>query len=175
MRAAAIRAAAVRRALLAGLLTLAGTLAAAASAPVLAQDGVPGRWATPGVAAIVELAPCAGASASGAAAAGAPTLCGTVRWLWDAVDDKGRPRLDVQNTDASLRNRPLIGLPILSGLAPAAGGAWSGRIYNPEDGKTYSATLRRAAPDTLLVEGCVLFICQKQVWRKASALAEALR
>ena len=167
----------MRRALLAGLLTLAGTLAAAGPAPVLAQDGVQGRWATPGVAAIVELAPCAGAGASGAAPGNgsATTLCGTVRWLWDAVDDKGRPRLDVQNTNASLRNRPLIGLPILSGLAPAAGGAWSGRIYNPEDGKTYSATLRRTAPDTLLVEGCVLFICQKQVWRKASTLAEALR
>ncbi|WP_395714900.1 DUF2147 domain-containing protein [Reyranella sp.] len=69
----------------------------------------------------------------------------------------------------------MIGLPILSGLAPTAGGVWSGRIYNPEDGKTYSATLRRTAPDTLFVEGCVLFICQKQVWRKASALAEVLR
>jgi uncharacterized protein (DUF2147 family) len=98
-----------------------------------------------------------------------------VRWLWDAVDDKGRPRLDVQNTDASVRSRPLIGLPILSGLTPAAGGGWSGRIYNPEDGKTYNATVRRTGADTLLVEGCVLFICQKQVWRKASALAEALR
>jgi uncharacterized protein (DUF2147 family) len=74
-----------------------------------------------------------------------------------------------------VRSRPLLGLSILSGLAPAAGGGWSGRIYNPEDGKTYNATVRRTGPDSLLVEGCVLFICQKQVWRKASALAEALR
>jgi hypothetical protein len=35
--------------------------------------------------------------------------------------------------------------------------------------------VRRNGPDSLLVEGCVLFICQKQRWRKASALAEALR
>jgi len=35
--------------------------------------------------------------------------------------------------------------------------------------------VRRHGADALLVEGCVLFICRKQVWRKASALAEALR
>jgi uncharacterized protein (DUF2147 family) len=133
--------------------------------PAHADEGVLGRWATPGVAAIVELAPCPGAS----------TLCGTVRWLWDAVDERGRPRLDVENVDGSLRARPLLGLPILSGLVPRGGGGWSGQIYNPEDGKTYNATLRRAGPDSLMVEGCVLFICQKQVWRRASTLAEALR
>jgi len=124
-----------------------------------------GRWATPGIAAIVDLAPCAGNS----------TLCGTVRWLWDAVDEKGRPRLDVQNADTGLRTRPLLGLSILSGLTPAPGGGWMGRIYNPEDGQTYRATVRRNGADALLVEGCMLFICQKQVWRKASVIAEALR
>ena len=55
--------------------------------------GPAGRWATPGVAAIVELAPCSDTSG----------LCGTIRWLWDAVDEKGRPRLDAQNADAGLR------------------------------------------------------------------------
>ena len=105
----------------------------------------------------------------------AATLCGTIRWLWDAVDERGRPRLDAQNAEASLRSRPLIGLSVLSGLAPAAGGGWTGRIYNPEDGQTYNATVRRTGPDALLVEGCVLIVCRKQVWRKASALADALR
>ena len=61
-----------------------------------------------------------------------------------------------------------------SGLKPAQEG-WSGQIYNPEDGQTYRATVRRNGADALLIEGCVLFICQKQVWRKASTLAEALR
>jgi uncharacterized protein (DUF2147 family) len=144
---------------------MAGLLLLTPAAAAYAQEGVRGRWATPGVAAIVELAPCPGAS----------TLCGTIRWLWDGVDEKGRPRLDVQNADASLRSRQLLGLSILSGLAPAAGGRWSGRIYNPEDGQTYGATLSQLGSDTLLVEGCVLFVCRKQVWRKASALAEELK
>ncbi len=120
---------------------------------------------TQGAAAVVELAPCDGT----------PGLCGTIRWLWDAVDDKGRPRLDAQNTDTTLRQRPLVGLSILSGLIPVAGGGWAGRIYNPEDGQTYRATVRHGGGGTLLIEGCVLFICQKQVWRSGAAVAEALR
>jgi uncharacterized protein (DUF2147 family) len=142
-----------------------------AGARSAAADGAPagdvtGRWATPGVSAIVELSPCA---------AERSTLCGTIRWLWDAVDDKGRPRLDSRNADASLRSRPLVGLAILSGLKPRPAGGWEGRIYNPEDGQTYRATVSRHGADTLQVEGCVLFGCQKQVWWKASVLAEALR
>jgi uncharacterized protein (DUF2147 family) len=126
---------------------------------------VSGRWLTPGVSAVVELGRCEGAS----------NLCGTIRWLWDGVDEKGRPRLDSHNADASLRSRPLVGLSILSGLSPAADGGWSGHIYNPEDGETYRAKMRRVGADTLVIEGCVLFVCKKQVWRKASALAQALQ
>jgi sterol desaturase/sphingolipid hydroxylase (fatty acid hydroxylase superfamily) len=143
---------------------LAGGLLLSAD-PAQANESPTGRWATPGVAAIVELAPCSDTTG----------LCGTIRWLWDATDEKGRPRLDTQNADATLRARPLVGLSILSGLMPAAGGGWAGRIYNPEDGQTYRATVRQTAADALTIEGCVLFICQKQVWRSASALAAALR
>lgn len=155
---------ATARAAFMAMLLVAGARSAAADGP-LAGD-VTGRWATSGVSAIVELSPCA---------AERSTLCGTIRWLWEAVDDKGRPRLDSQNTDATQRSRPLVGLAILSGLKPRQAGSWEGRIYNPEDGQTYRATVSRRGVDTLVVEGCVLFVCQKQVWRKASVLAEALR
>lgn len=144
---------------------VAAVLTLASAWPAAAEDSLSGRWATPAVSAIVELSPCAERA----------TLCGTIHWLWDAIDEKGRPRLDSQNAEASLRSRPLLGLAILSGLKPGRDGGWEGQIYNPEDGQTYRATLRRHGADTLAVEGCVLFICRKQVWRKASALAEALR
>jgi uncharacterized protein (DUF2147 family) len=146
-------------------LAVAAAVLLALARPASADDGVLGRWVTPGASAIVELARCADAS----------TICGTIRWLWEATDDKGRPRLDSQNADASLRTRPLLGLGILSGLAPRPDGGWEGRIYNPEDGQIYRATVSRRGVDALVVEGCVLFVCRKQVWRKASALAEALR
>ncbi len=93
-----------------------------------------GRWRARamgdagGASAVVELVRCADAA----------TLCGTIRLLWEPTDDKGQPRLDSQNTDPYLRTRPLLGLSILSGLSPPSGGAWEGRIYNPEDGQTLS-------------------------------------
>jgi uncharacterized protein (DUF2147 family) len=136
----------------------------AAWRPAAADDSVFGRWVTPGVSAIVELAPCGNAN-----------LCGTIRWLWDAVDERGRPRLDAQNADTTLRARPLLGLVILSGLTADPAGGWQGRIYNPEDGQTYRATVKRRGADTLIVEGCVLVVCRQQVWRKANAVADALR
>lgn len=133
--------------------------------PAYAAEDVFGRWVTPGVSAVVEIAPCGDAA----------TLCGTIRWLWDAVDDRGRPRLDTQNADTSLRARPLVGLAILSGLKADPAGGWQGRIYNPEDGQTYRATMKRRGADALVIEGCVLIVCRQQVWRKANSVADALR
>ena len=88
-----------------------------------------------------------------------------------ATEDEAREKQAIHNSLVPLEG----GLAILSGLKPRQAGGWEGRIYNPEDGQTYRATVSRNGADTLQVEGCVLFVCQKQVWWKASVLAEALR
>ena len=137
----------------------------AALRPAHAVAEVFGRWTTHGVSAVVELTPCSDGV----------TLCGTIRWLWDALDERGRPRLDAQNADAEpahpaagRRHDPLR-------LEGRSGRRLAGWIYNPEDGQTYRATVKRRGADTLVVEGCVRIACSKQVWRKASSVAEALR
>ena len=136
----------------------------AALRPAHAADEVFGRSATPGVSAVVELAPCSDGV----------TLCGTIRWLWDALDERGRPRLDAQNADTGLRTRPMVGLTILSGLKADPAGGWQGRIYNPEDGQTYRATVKRRGADPLLVEGCVLIVCSKQCGARRARLRRRL-
>ena len=73
-----------------------------------------------------------------------------------------------------MRDWPLIGTQILSGFRrKSTGELGGGTIYNPEDGRSYDATMRLEGSDTLVVEGCVLFICRKQVWRKLSAICRA--
>lgn len=48
-------------------------------------------------------------------------------------------------------------------------GRWEGgRILDPEADKTYKSKLERDG-DTLLVKGCVAFICQTQEWARAAA------
>lgn len=120
-----------------------------------------GRWLTERANAAVEIGACD--------SPGPGQVCGRIVWLWQPNDESGRPRLDAENQAAERRDRPLIGTEILTGFVAKAPGQWAGgRIYNPEDGRTYDATLRLQGADALVVEGCVLFICRKQLWRRAS-------
>ena len=74
---------------------------------------------------------------------------------------------DANNKDASLRNRPLKGLMLLSGFK-GDGDAWSGgTIYNADDGKTYNAKLTPIGNDKLKVRGCVFVpLCKTQTWTR---------
>src|SRR5262245_52875816 len=66
-------------------------------------------------------------------------LCARIVWMKDPTDEKGRPPLDVNNPDKSLRNRPILGINLLKEVPaePDADGLWSGRIYDPQRGKYY--------------------------------------
>lgn len=83
-------------------------------------------------------------------------LCGRIVWLRDPLDKRGRLKRDKHNPDTALRDRPVCGIEVLTGMRPASDDEWDGgTIYNPQDGKTYAASLRAVAPDTLEVRGYV--------------------
>jgi uncharacterized protein (DUF2147 family) len=46
-------------------------------------------------------------------------------------------------------------------MKPVDDGQWKGAIYNPDDGKTYSATVRFDGDDSMKVKGCVLGVLCK--------------
>lgn len=87
-------------------------------------------------------------------------LCGTVVGLKKPRDDKGRPRLDKENPNKSLRSRPVMGLTILSNMKPQGEGRWTGTIYNPDDGNTYQSKMKLQNADTMKVDGCIMVFCQ---------------
>lgn len=87
-------------------------------------------------------------------------LCGTVVALKKPKDDKGRPRLDKENPNPSLRGRPVIGLTILSNMVAQGDNKWRGTIYNPDDGYTYSSKMKLQGSDTMKVEGCFTVFCK---------------
>jgi uncharacterized protein (DUF2147 family) len=71
---------------------------------------------------------------------------GRIVWLEepDFVDGEhaGEPKRDLENPDAELRDRPVLGLAILDGFGYAGKGTWSGgTIYDPANGKTYKAKM----------------------------------
>jgi len=85
-------------------------------------------------------------------------LCGTIVGLKIPISKiDGKPKVDRENPDPSKRKRPLIGLSILFGMKPAGDNQWKGAIYNPDDGKTYSANVRLDG-GTMKVQGCVAAI-----------------
>jgi uncharacterized protein (DUF2147 family) len=85
----------------------------------LAQDG-----------AHVKVGPCGAA------------LCATIATPKSAYDpETGRPWTDKHNPDPAQRGRPLVGVPVLYGLVPDGPGRWSGRLYNVDNGNSYSGHL----------------------------------
>ena len=82
-------------------------------------------------------------------------LCARIVDLKEPISKiDGKPKVDRENPDPAKRNRPLIGLSILIGMKPTGDNFWKGAIYNPDDGKTYSATVRYDGR-SMKVKGCV--------------------
>ena len=131
---------------------LAAVTLAMIAAPTLAAEPVTGHWITEDGQAMVTIGTCGA------------TICGRISKI--LKPRPGGPAVDANNPDASLRRRPIEGLQILTGFV-ASGNAWKGRIYSPEEGKTYKSVLTRAGVDRLTVKGCILFFCKAQSWTRA--------
>lgn len=102
-----------------------------------------GEWWTPGFNARVRIEPCGDA------------VCGHIVWAWDETPQ------DIAD------KRPLVGRKVIEGMRPDGVSRWTGgRLYNPEDGRDYKGLVQLQSPSRLQVEGCVLFVCQKQIWRR---------
>lgn len=128
-------------------------------------DELSGEWATQGNAAHVRIERCASEQ---------DLLCGVITWLWEPIDAKGEAIRDARNPDPNLRQQPVIGLSLLKDFRYAASGeSMDGQIYNPENGRTYKASLRLRSPELLEVKGCLLFVCDTQIWRRPESLCTA--
>jgi uncharacterized protein (DUF2147 family) len=107
---------------------------------------------------------------------GKKLLCAKIAWLKDPSDTRGQPLHDIRNEDPSKRARGIVGLAIFTGLAPSAPSTWTGQIYNPEDGHTYSATLTVLSRKQILLRGCKAWLlCGEKQWLRTSAPPEELK
>ena len=118
-------------------------LALSAVAPAASAASPSGTWAMSNGKVTVKVANC-GAN-----------LCARIVGLKEPISKiDGKPKVDRENPNPSLRSRPLMGLSILKGMKPAGDGQWKGAIYNPDDGKTYSATVTQSG-GSMKVKACV--------------------
>jgi uncharacterized protein (DUF2147 family) len=83
-------------------------------------------------------------------------LCGRLYWLKKPLSASGLPKRDKHNPNEALRDRPLCGLQILTGFQYAGDSTWNaGEIYNPDDGLTFSSTMKLAPEGSLKIRGYV--------------------
>jgi len=126
----------------AALLALSATVSVAADAK--------GDWVRPNGASKIRITSCGSA------------LCGKLIWLKS-------PRNDTKNPDASKRGRPLLGVRIVRSMQPTSkSNQWKGKVYNAEDGKTYTGFIELTSADRLKLEGCVLggLVCKGETWKR---------
>lgn len=129
-----------------GLFLLAGD-------PAMANSAL-GVWLTDEGKAKVRVSECDGG------------LCSNIIWLREPNDDDGKPLRDYYNPDPKLRNRKIVGLPLMTGLKKSGAKQWSGHIYNPENGKTYQAHLTLVKPNLIILKGCTMWgwPCGRKQW-----------
>lgn len=74
---------------------------------------------------------------------------------------------DLNNKDASKKGRKLKGMTFLEGFKGGPTEFKGGKLYNPEDGNTYTGTISMTDANTLKLKGCVVApLCKTQVWTR---------
>lgn len=82
---------------------------------------------------------------------------------------KDGDKKDVNNPDAKLKTQPIIGSVILKGF-DFTGKVWeNGTIYDPNNGKTYSCTIKMKKPNELEIRGFIgiSLLGRTTVWTRA--------
>jgi uncharacterized protein (DUF2147 family) len=116
---------------------------------------IAGVWLNPKANTRVRIGPCGAA------------LCGNIIWLKSQNDPQtGEPLTDRNNPDPGNRNRPLVGIQMITGLKPGRPGEWTGQVYLFNDGKTSDASFSMDGPNGLKIEDCKLgrLLCSSQTW-----------
>ncbi|MBX7461402.1 DUF2147 domain-containing protein [Qipengyuania huizhouensis] len=122
------------------------------ASPLLAAQPVEGKWMTAEGDAVITIGDCG------------ERLCGRITKFL-VTPPQGADQRDVNNRNPKLRNRKLLGMPVLTGFIED-GDEWRGEIYDPKSGKTYRSIIRRKNSATLEVKGCLGPFCQTQTWKR---------
>ena len=115
---------------------LLAALLSAIAMPAMAADVTSGEWLRDTGASHVKFAPCG------------EFLCGKITWLKDPANSPAK-----------------VGQKVFFDMKQLNDTTWEGKAFNPEDGKEYGGKMTLKG-DTLLTEGCVLFICKSTTWTR---------
>ncbi|MEE4177801.1 MAG: DUF2147 domain-containing protein [Bacteroides sp.] len=137
------------------------------SLPIFAQaDAILGIWLTEEGTSQIEITKASNGQ-----------FVGKIVWLDEPLDENGRPKLDKENPKANLKNQRLLGLQILKGFSYDAGDKeWTGgTIYDPDNGKTYTAFMKLDGNNKLVLRGYVMgmrMLGRNSFWTRERAIRQ---
>jgi uncharacterized protein (DUF2147 family) len=88
-------------------------------------------------------------------------LCGTVVW-------QKTPYFDTKNPDPTKRSRPIVGIVFLTNFKPDGPDSWKGTFYLFDEGITVTAKAKLVDPNKLVINGCVMWICDSDTWTRVN-------
>ncbi len=95
---------------------------------------------------------------------------GKIVWLKEPNDpETGKPKLDKNHPDESVRTRPVLGMINTWGFEYKGKKLWDdGKIYDPKNGNTYDCTMKLKDQNSLEVRGYigVALIGRTDVWTR---------
>jgi len=98
---------------------------------------------------------------------------GKIVWLKEPNDpETGKPKLDKNHPDESIRTRPILGLINIWGFTYKEKNVWEdGNIYDPKNGNTYSCSIKMINSKILEVRGFigVSLLGRTDTWTKQVA------
>jgi uncharacterized protein (DUF2147 family) len=138
-------------------LVLSGTILLAATASGFAQVSDPvGEWLVEDGSARIKVVSC-------------PQEQSQPPTLWGVIWAETSPGIDSKNPDPAMRNRPMLGVPILINMRQTQANLWNGKIYDARGGSIYDAKISLSRNDMLEVRGCVAgFLCGGQDWKRVT-------
>lgn len=98
---------------------------------------------------------------------------GKIIWLEVPNDDEGKPRKDIYNKNEELKNRPILGIEVVSNFSfNESKKQWDGgEVYNSRDGKVYAGYMRINDDGTLMLRGHVKgfkFLGKTSTWTRST-------
>lgn len=110
-----------------------------------------GTWLTQDGSSKVKIAPCGAA------------YCATIVWVKPVAPGEDDPHPGVAGKE-------MVGTHLSRDLRRADNGELAGPLLNPENGKTYSVTVKMKNANALEMGGCILggLLCGSETWTRAS-------
>ncbi|MGA3213302.1 MAG: DUF2147 domain-containing protein [Terriglobales bacterium] len=131
-----------------------------------ASDDIVGVWLDTGKDAKIQIFKCG------------QKYCGKIVWLieprYPANSPYGPPgqnKVDRSNPDPALRKTPLLDLQMMRDFEYDGAGLWkNGTVYDPDNGKTYSARMTMDSPNQLNLRGYIAFSIfgRTEVWTRTN-------